>query len=430
MSPTHHNSIPHASVSPMGSQTARWDSDQRRTQEAGMSLLGLAFDGSTSHHASPSAHSPSSSYGSSPVQQHQGYAHAVMQFDELSLGGVDPDIFMEGVMEHSKYLGMDPERDQDLLWIARKSLVANIPPGWHQVMTQEGVPYYYNDESGDSRWEHPSDQDYKAMYREATRMKAAGEPIDAVRLTRLFTQHHRYHQPNTSHLAITSHPHGAANHGQYSSDAWAESPQLHPASPPSHHQAVASGFDGDWSEYAEEVREATGEGIAYSPRDDDESDDDGGGDDSVVTKHGHTSAAADSHGPTDATGHVGAASLYAELNECKKKLELQREHQDVVDALQRTVHDIAGQLEAQLRETLTAHEATKAAQNELATATRDKHTNAEKVAELEETLKQVRQQLAKEAQDNLTLRQEVKTLTMRLQDAEKSTAADDVQVIL
>ncbi|RLO11019.1 hypothetical protein DYB28_004676 [Aphanomyces astaci] len=37
---------------------------------------------------------------------------------------------------------------------------------------------------------------------------------------------------------------------------------------------------------------------------------------------------------------------------------------------------------------------------------------------------------AKEAQDNLTLRQEVKTLTMRLQDAEKSTAADDVQVIL
>ncbi|RHZ12637.1 hypothetical protein DYB37_005006 [Aphanomyces astaci] len=268
----------------MGSQTARWDSDQRRTQEAGMSLLGLAFDGSTSHHASPSAHSPSSSYGSSPVQQHQGYAHAVMQFDELSLGGVDPDIFMEGVMEHSKYLGMDPERDQDLLWIARKSLVADIPPGWHQVMTQEGVSYYYNDESGDSRWEHPSDQDYKAMYREATRMKAAGEPIDA--------------------------------------------------------------------------------------------------------------------------------SLYAELNECKKKLELQREHQDVVDALQRTVHDIAGQLEAQLRETLTAHEATKAAQNELATATRDKHTNAEKVAELEETLKQVRQQL------------------MRLQDAEKSTAADDVQVIL
>ncbi|KDO35738.1 hypothetical protein SPRG_18884 [Saprolegnia parasitica CBS 223.65] len=148
-------------ASPLGSLTSRRDGDQRRATQAGLSLLGLAFDGVD---AAPL--SPTSSMGS--------YDHGVE--------GLDPHLFLEGVKEHARYLGMDPDFDADFLWIAKESLVAPVPAGWHQVMTSEGAPYYYNDHTGESRWEHPSDRDYIALFQEIRRRQHSGEPVDVVAL--------------------------------------------------------------------------------------------------------------------------------------------------------------------------------------------------------------------------------------------------------
>ncbi|ETW06559.1 hypothetical protein, variant 7 [Aphanomyces invadans] len=446
MSPTNHSNPLYASTSPMGSVTSRRESDQRRAQEAGMSLLGLAFDGG--HMTPPTARSPSS-YGGSPVtHQKTSFGIAQAQYDEhlAPLEGVDPNLFMEGVKEHAKYLGMDPQRDNDMLWIARESLVAPMPTGWHQIMTKEGVPYYYNDHTGESRWEHPSDQDYMALYQEVMRMKLAGEPIDVSRLKYQFVQRqalntHQHHgaglhlddawarsgSSGSYHIDTPTDPHDGYNQGQY--EAWSQS------SAPSRRRRPHSSSHGKLedveSEYDDEAHECTGEDIPYSPRDDDDN-----GSDIQVTTTRRGGAALDDM-PDD--GHRALVeSLYAQLNECKTKLELQQQHQDVVDALQKSLYDITGQLEAHVKEVASANEALKAVQDELATAMRDKHTSAQHVIELEDALKQSRQQLvlaqgeveiakAKEAQDNLALRQEVKTLTMRLHDAETSAAVDEVQ---
>jgi len=139
-----------AKVAIGGSLSARQESNHNTyVQEAGISLLGLAFDGI-------------------PVQSsQQGTYEDEAEFVE----GVDPELFLEGVKEHAKYLGMDPNRDAEFLWIARESLVAPVPEGWYQVMTKEGAPYYYNEQTGESRWEHPSDRSYIALFNELKQKK-------------------------------------------------------------------------------------------------------------------------------------------------------------------------------------------------------------------------------------------------------------------
>ncbi|OQS01301.1 kinesin-like protein [Achlya hypogyna] len=203
MSPLHmapHLAFRQASMSsPRGSLTSRRDSDQRRAQQAGLSLLGLAFDGIDA--ASPRAsyyapqYSPSSPPYSPSSQPYstssQPYSPSSAPFSPTSssashdydaVEGVDPHLFLEGVKEHARYLGIDPEADAEYLWIAKESLVAPMPAGWHQVMTSEGAPYYYNDDSGESRWEHPSDRDYMELFQEIRRRTQCGEPVDLVAL--------------------------------------------------------------------------------------------------------------------------------------------------------------------------------------------------------------------------------------------------------
>lgn len=76
----------------------------------------------------------------------------------------DPELFNQGIIEHARYLGMDPEVDEQYLWIAKESLVAPVPEGWTQEATSSGAPYYFNEETGESRWEHPMDREYTQMF--------------------------------------------------------------------------------------------------------------------------------------------------------------------------------------------------------------------------------------------------------------------------
>lgn len=84
----------------------------------------------------------------------------------------DPELFNAGVLEHACRLGMDPQRDQEFMWIARESLVAFLPEGWYHVSaTETGEPYYYNEISGESRWDHPCDDQFRRMFNDLKQRK-------------------------------------------------------------------------------------------------------------------------------------------------------------------------------------------------------------------------------------------------------------------
>ena len=70
------------------------------------------------------------------------------------------------VHEYAKWIGIDPAKEPHLLWIARKGLVAPLPPGWVKTETSTpGEVYYVNEALGDSTWDHPSDEMYRDMVR-------------------------------------------------------------------------------------------------------------------------------------------------------------------------------------------------------------------------------------------------------------------------
>jgi len=63
------------------------------------------------------------------------------------------------------HLGMNPEEDEALLYIAKKGLTAAIPAPWKACQTKDNQIYYFNFETGESQWEHPCDQDFRNEYK-------------------------------------------------------------------------------------------------------------------------------------------------------------------------------------------------------------------------------------------------------------------------
>ena len=61
-------------------------------------------------------------------------------------------------------LGLDPEVDVDLLWIAEEALRAPLPLGWVELEDPKtGVPYYHSTVDNTVTWDHPLDGHYKLM---------------------------------------------------------------------------------------------------------------------------------------------------------------------------------------------------------------------------------------------------------------------------
>eukprot|EP00667_Euglena_gracilis_P031493 EG_transcript_45794 len=66
--------------------------------------------------------------------------------------------------EYAQWLGMDPEQDADLLWIAREGLKAPLPEHWRPCRTATGEVYFFNFATGESMWDHPLDAHFKQLY--------------------------------------------------------------------------------------------------------------------------------------------------------------------------------------------------------------------------------------------------------------------------
>ena len=70
------------------------------------------------------------------------------------------------ICEYATFLGIAPDTEQDLMWIAVEGVSARLPVGWRPCSTRRGQVYYYNVRTGASSWTHPRDVEYKQQLAE------------------------------------------------------------------------------------------------------------------------------------------------------------------------------------------------------------------------------------------------------------------------
>ena len=62
--------------------------------------------------------------------------------------------------------------------IARKGLVTPLPEGWKPCAAPSGELYYFNFGTGESVWEHPGDEYYRALLQnEREKLMAGGSSM-------------------------------------------------------------------------------------------------------------------------------------------------------------------------------------------------------------------------------------------------------------
>merc|ERR1712217_15708 len=82
------------------------------------------------------------------------------------------------LQEYAEWLGIDLEKDYDLLWIAKAGLKAPLPHPWKPCQTgKEGELFYFNFETGESVWDHPCDEYHRSLYHKE-RAKKYGLPCN------------------------------------------------------------------------------------------------------------------------------------------------------------------------------------------------------------------------------------------------------------
>jgi len=68
----------------------------------------------------------------------------------------------EEIKEYAEYLGIDLETEQHLMWIARQGVGAPVPKPWKACKDKDEV-FYYNFETNESMWDHPSDAHFRSL---------------------------------------------------------------------------------------------------------------------------------------------------------------------------------------------------------------------------------------------------------------------------
>mmetsp|Transcript_98422 Transcript_98422/g.195182 ORF Transcript_98422/g.195182 Transcript_98422/m.195182 type:complete len:153 (+) Transcript_98422:116-574(+) len=80
----------------------------------------------------------------------------------------------EEVRNYAEWLGMDPEADADLMYLAREGLKAPLTDGWKPCQNAEGEIFYFNFETGQSSWDHPADETYRNLVQHKKMEKLEG----------------------------------------------------------------------------------------------------------------------------------------------------------------------------------------------------------------------------------------------------------------
>lgn len=77
------------------------------------------------------------------------------------------------INDYAEWLGMDAEEDKDLFWIARKGLKTPLPKPWQPCESASGDIFYFNPDTGESKWDHPCDDDLRQIYKKEKETKEA-----------------------------------------------------------------------------------------------------------------------------------------------------------------------------------------------------------------------------------------------------------------
>ncbi|VDO81617.1 unnamed protein product [Schistosoma margrebowiei] len=75
------------------------------------------------------------------------------------------------VMLYAESLGIDVEKEQDLLYIAKEGISAHLPTGWQVLKDENNQIFYYDSASGISLWEHPLDRHFRDCVLKARQKK-------------------------------------------------------------------------------------------------------------------------------------------------------------------------------------------------------------------------------------------------------------------
>ncbi|XP_060799359.1 centrosomal protein of 164 kDa-like isoform X2 [Neoarius graeffei] len=78
------------------------------------------------------------------------------------------------IHEYAREIGIDPEREPALLWLAREGIVAPLPAEWKPCQDVTGDVYYFNFSTGQSTWDHPCDELYRHRVAQERERGASG----------------------------------------------------------------------------------------------------------------------------------------------------------------------------------------------------------------------------------------------------------------
>ncbi|KFR03117.1 Centrosomal protein of 164 kDa, partial [Nipponia nippon] len=67
------------------------------------------------------------------------------------------------IHDFAREIGIDPEKEPELIWLAREGIVAPLPPEWKPCQDITGDIYYFNFANGQSTWDHPCDDRYREL---------------------------------------------------------------------------------------------------------------------------------------------------------------------------------------------------------------------------------------------------------------------------
>jgi hypothetical protein len=91
--------------------------------------------------------------------------------------------FSDETLEYAKYIGLDPVKDFQYMYIAKEGLNAPLPGGWGSAVdVNTNDIYYFKHRSGDRppivTWEHPKDEFYKEVATQIRRQREAKDYKD------------------------------------------------------------------------------------------------------------------------------------------------------------------------------------------------------------------------------------------------------------
>ncbi|XP_054169009.1 repetitive organellar protein-like [Oppia nitens] len=110
--------------------------------------------------------------------------HTILKELPISVDSVtDEDITL-----YAKQLGIDPTSESHLLWIAKRGLLSRLPFPWIAIEDSRGRLYYYNSDTSESSWEHPTDPYYRSLVNQY-RLKGSSTTLSMSGLTSLANLH-------------------------------------------------------------------------------------------------------------------------------------------------------------------------------------------------------------------------------------------------